>query len=144
MPELNIAKLAALDPREYIEQIKAWLRNDEAWLLLLAPELTERTRLGLDQIIASIDRQRARIGDTDPEWTRKVMVLRGFAKARLDAMPAPHVGLSSTKEARAWRAFSARLARQLAKSDPAALEAMKTPYGGLSAAQWLNERGDQK
>jgi hypothetical protein len=141
---MTLAQLAALDPRRYLSEIKERLRDDPAWLELLDPRLVERTRWGLTQIIASIARQRERIGDTDPEWVRRSSRLSDLARDRLEAMPPTVSSTSSTKEARAWRAFSARLARELAKSDPEALDALKTPYGGLSAAQWLYERGEGK
>ncbi len=140
MPRLTPAQLAALAPREYITEIKARLRDDVAWLELLDPRLVERTRWGLTQIIESIDRQRARIADTDPEWTRRSTALKGWAQERLSVMAPPLSGVSSTKEARAWRAFSARLAQELAKRDPGALELLEAPYGGLTAAEWLEKR----
>lgn len=144
MPRLTLAELATLDPIEYTAVVKSSLRYDELWVELLHPVLVERTRLSLTRMIESVDRQRERIGGTDPAWTKRAMVLRNAAKDRMDAMPPPSGGTSSTKEARAWRAFSAKLARELAKSDPAVLDELKVPYGGLSAAQWLYQRGENK
>ena len=44
MPRLTVAQLAALDPVEFMGEIKSRLRDDPAWLELLDPRLVERTR----------------------------------------------------------------------------------------------------
>ena len=145
MLRLTVAQLAALDGREYIGEIKARLRDDEAWVILLVPALEARTRWALNRILDSIDLQKSRVGDTDPVWTRRVDGLRGFVKARLDAMvPVEAAPVSLTKDAKLWRGFSARLARELAEVDPSALEAIQMPYGGQTAAQWLAAREEKK
>lgn len=144
MPELTVAELASLRDRDYIAEVKARLRDDSRWVVLLDPVLTARTRWGLTRIIESIDEQKDRVaesGETDEEWLRRVNALRRYTKNRLDRMAPVDIGArSNTKEARAWRAFSARLARALATTDPDALDVLYAPYGGMTAAEWLSAR----
>ena len=147
MPDLTVDQLAVLDAKEYTDQIKMRLRDDKWWVIMLNPALIERTRASLNRIVDSIDLQKTRVaaeGATEESWLIKVNALRRHAKKRLDAIgPCHTANLTSSKEARAWRAFSARLAGALEQSDPVALEAITTPYGGLTARQWLEAR-DQK
>jgi hypothetical protein len=149
MHSMTIAELAALDSRDYIGEIKARLRDDKAWLELLDPALERRTQWGLGKIIQSIDSQKARITDADPEWVRRAESLRKLAKKRLDKMVpdqalAAAMGTSSTKEARLWRGFSARLALVLREYDPSALEEIQAPYGRQTAAEWLAAREEKR
>jgi hypothetical protein len=58
--------------------------------------------------------------------------------------PQEPVQRSSGREARAWRAFSARLARALDAGDPTALDRLQVPYGGLTAREWLAAREEKK
>lgn len=149
MPErMSIPAMARLDGRGYITEMKSRLRDDAAWEELLDPILVERTRWGLTRLIESIDEQRERAlrEDTaDPKWLHSISTLQGLARTRLEEI-APHEPpvRSSTKEARAWRGFAARLARVLAESDPAALHRLQTPYGGLTAAEWLSAREEKQ
>lgn len=142
MPRLTTAALAALGGRDYIMEIKHRLRNDEAWLELLDPALVDRTRWGLSRLIESLDDQLERAEEPSEDWVRRVTALRRYAATRL-AKIAPS-GLSSTKEAKAWRAFGAKLAGALEESDPDVLHEIKTPYGALSAAQWLAVRREKR
>lgn len=148
MPELTTAELAALDSREYRFEVKERIRDDEAWLELLAPELIDRTRWALINMIASIDDQKKRVaaaGPTDLLWLTRVNTLRRYTKARLDRMPpGPTLTLSNRKEARAWRAFSATLARLLIEHAPEALQGIEAPYDGLGVAEWLSLRDEKK
>jgi|GEM_PF-2423721 len=141
MPELTVAELAALSTRDYVDQVKNRLRDDREWATLLDPALEERTRSGLSTMIESLDVQVARAVDrdeADPAWLGSVGRLRRYAKARLVKMaPKEIAGPSSTNESRAWRAFSDRLARRLAEAEPEGLQEVWTPYGGMTAAQWL-------
>lgn len=147
MPELTIAELASLESRAYVDEIKARLRDDNAWVLMLDPVLCDRTRWGLVRIINSIDAQKQRadgVGPTHDKWLVSVNALRRHAKRRLDMMvpvESVHLGaISTSKEARAWRAFSARLAVALHEGDSSALDSLTTPYGGLTARQWMTAR----
>jgi len=146
MPDdMSLAKLVALDNRKYAEVVKGYLRDDESWPQLLHPIVAPRTRVSLQGIIQSIDRQIERIGDADPEWRRGASVLRRYANDRLSKMaPEPQGMVPGSKEARAWRAFSARLARALAENDSAALDRIQTPYGGLTAREWLSVREERR
>lgn len=144
MPELTIPELAALDARGYAAEIKNRLRDDVAWVQLLDPVLAERTRYSLTKIIESIDAQRARIG-IDEEWLNRATRLRRLVKRRLDAMaPSESRAISNAKDARLWRALSARLARRLEAVDPDALQSLEMPYGGMSVADWLAARDEKQ
>lgn len=139
MPELR-----KLGGREYIAEIKARLRDDEAWKVLLAPDLVEKTRWGLTQIINSIDEQKKRVRDDD-RWLKTVTSLRRWCKERLDALPVSDLPVvSGSKEAQVWRAFAARLAVVLDDYDPTALENMQAPYGGLTAREWIDAREEKR
>lgn len=148
MPDLTIPQLAALDGRSYASEVKARLRDNEAWVALLDPVLVERTRYILNRLVDSVDAQKARVaveGASDPNWLRNANRLRNYAKTRLDAMAPPEAPiLSSSKETRAWRSFSAQLASALAAADPRALDTLKTPYGGMTAREWLTAREEKK
>lgn len=144
MPELTAPQLAALDGKSYTDQIKMRLRDDQTWGQLLDPMLADRTRWTLNRMIASIDAQKERIaqtGTTKANWLSGVNALRRHTKARLDAMgPEEAPMVSTSKEARAWRAFSFQLAGALEAGNPLALDTITTPYGGLTARQWLTAR----
>lgn len=148
MPELTVSQLAALDGRSYTGEVKARLRDDDSWIVLLDPVLVERTRYTLNRMIGSIDSQVTRVTEEeepDPKWLGSITTLRGYVKARLDAMAPPELPpVASSKEARAWRAFSAQLAEALGEVHPRALDALRTPYGGLTARQWLDAREEKK
>lgn len=140
---LTIAEIAALDMRGYVAELKARLRNDEAWVSMLEPVLVERTRFTLGKIISSIDAQKARVdaeGSVDAKWLSSVNALRRHATARLDLMPPAVAPISANRDVRAWRAFSARLARLLDESSPGVLDGIEAPHGGLTATQWLKAR----
>jgi len=149
---MSIPALASLDGRGYITVMKSRLRDDEAWDELLDPILVERTRWGLTRLIESIDDQKERAvreHDADPSWLRSVNTLQRLAKGRLEALEALEgtgspATLASSREARAWRGFAARLARILAEADPEALQRLRTPYGGLTAAEWLSAREEKQ
>lgn len=141
--------LIAIGGREYINEIKTRLRNDDAWSELVAtPDLVERTRWGLSRIISSIDDQKARVreaGTGDTRWLKAVDSLRGYAVRRLDSLPAASEPVMSvTKETRAWKEFSATLAVVLDDYDPTALDNLQAPYGGLTAREWLLARDAKK
>lgn len=150
MPELSVAELAALPNREYVAQVKLRLRDDEAWLVVLDPHIITRTRWALVRIVQSIDQQRLRAqndGTATESWLRSTAALRRYAKDRLDRMPVmEEIGQyrSANREAKAWRAFSAALARRLAETDPESLESVLAPYGGLTASQWLSARDEKR
>lgn len=149
MPELTIAELVSMEPREYVGEIKSRLRDDEAWAVLLSPELMARTRWALGRIISSIDDQKARIlgaGGGDATWLKRVDSLRRYAKTRLDRI-APEdeaYALSSSKESKAWRSFSAQLARALVDGDPTALDRVRPPYADMSVLEWLEARDNKR
>lgn len=141
MHELTTKQLAALGGRDYINEIKNRLRDDSRWAFMIEPELVEYTRWALETIIASIDAQQARVSDgDDPKWVKSMVTLRRLCQARLSALSPSQTPISSTREARAWRAFSARLAMALDDHDPTALDSLQAPYGGLTARQWLDAR----
>lgn len=146
---MSVPALAALDGRGYITEMKARLRDDAAWVELLDPILVERTRWGLTRLIESIEDQKdraARESDADPTWLRSVNRLQGLAQGRLATLTPRNTDRTpaSSREARAWRGFAARLAQVLAEADPEALTRLQTPYGGLTAAEWLNARDEKQ
>jgi hypothetical protein len=67
-----------------------------------------------------------------------------LARGRLDAMPPVEPRPSASRETRAWRSFSAKLAAALDEGDPTALDRLKTPYGGMTAREWLAAREEKK
>jgi len=139
----TLAEIAALDMRGYTAEVKTRLRSDEAWLMMLEPIVLERTRFTLQRIIHSIDLQKARVdasGTVDAKWLSSVNALRRHASARLDVMPPSTAPVSANRDVRAWRSFSARLARLLDESTPGVLDHVEAPYGGLTARQWLEAR----
>lgn len=145
--KLSISELASLDGRGYVNEIKARLRNDTTWVELQSPILIERTRWGLTRLIESIDDQVERAAladDAEPNWLRSVTSLKRLAQNRLDRLVVIEPEQSSSKEARAWKAFAARLARVLGDNDPAALQRLQAPYGGLTAAEWLTARDEKR
>ena len=77
-----------------------------------------------------------RLVDCDNDLPSRVDGLPGMEPVEVAAR-------SNTKEAQAWRAFSARLARRLEEAAPGALETIWTPYGGMTAAQWLAVREER-
>ena len=100
------------------------------------------------RIIASIDAQKARADETNDNyavWIHSINVLRRYSEERLSAMAPPELpAMSSSKEAQAWRALSANLAIALDAGDPDALDVLKTPYGNLTAREWLAAREQKK
>lgn len=146
-PKLSIVQLAALDSKEYVAEIKARLRNDEAWAALVGPTLLVRTRHELTRMVDSIDFQRNRAlsaGTAAPGWLTSLDALRRLLTLRLVPLgPDPEPVRSNNKEIRAWRSFSARLAAVLREDDHPALDDLKTPYGGLTAREWLAAREEK-
>lgn len=144
MSELTLANLLAMRPIEYSAVVKARLRNDEEWVILLDPVLANRTRGVLNRIIDSIEAQKERAreeGQTDTSWVHRMNTLHRYVKQRLEAMGASEGVIESrTKEARAWKAFGARLAAALADEAWEAIDEIHTPYGQLTARQWLESR----
>src|SRR5690606_35946151 len=102
------------------------------WLILVQPELIERTRYVLGPMVNSIDAQLDRVrseGGGDAKWFRSIEGLKRHVRARYDALPPPVAPVvASSREARGWRAFSARLAAALEAGDTEALDSIKTPY----------------
>lgn len=146
MSETTVTELAALNPRDYTAEMKARLGDDRAWAIMLEPLLMERTRGHLTRMIDSIDSQKKRVAETgssETGWLHGINLLRRLASARLDTMPPPMDGAGGAKQAKAWRAFSAELAEELESVAPAALTRIKTPYGGLTALQWLSARREK-
>ncbi len=146
---MSVPALAALDPRTYTTEVKARLGNDIAWAVLLDPVLVERTRRSLASLVASIEDQKLRAtdeGDADLRWWKSVNRLQGLAQGRLATLTPRNTDrtTASSREARAWRGFAARLAQVLAEADPEALTRLQTPYGGLTAAEWLNARDEKQ
>jgi hypothetical protein len=141
MSELTIAELGAMKGREYINEVKARLTDDAQWLVLVEPELEESTRWALTTILDSIERQKARETlSPASKWLRSMESLRRLCQSRLDGMEPLPEPASHNRETKAWRAFSARLARVLDDYDPTALDELQAPYGGLTARQWLDSR----
>jgi hypothetical protein len=148
MPDRMIVALASLDGRAYMGQVKERLRDDDAWDTLLAPEIIERTRWALTRLIESIEEQKARAkseGRAGADWLRGVNSLQRLAQGRLEVLtpqePSPRPG---GREARAWRQFSARLARALDGGDPTALDRIRVPYSGLTAREWMTAREEKQ
>lgn len=148
MLHLTAEDLASLGAREYIGQIKLRLSDDSQWEILVGPKLKDRTRWGLGRIVSSIDSQKARnaeMGPVNPDWLTRVNALRRLAQNRLDVVTVrTGPAVSSTREAKTWRAFSATLARLVETHDPEALNELQAPYGGISASQWLHAREAKK
>ena len=143
MKDYTVAQLGALGGRDYIEQIKARLTDDEAWQIMAHPALVEYTRWGLNKMLESIDAQFLRSSQNDDErWLRRMESLRRMCQDRLNQILPNRP--SNNRETKAWKAFSARLAGVIAEIDPEALEALKAPYGGVSARQWLDSRGAKR
>lgn len=146
MPDLTVPALAALNPREYAHAIKERLRDDEAWAILLDPILVDRTRWSLKSIITSIDFQKKRSeesGRTDTSWLTKIDTLRFLASGRLERMAPEPQNASGRKEAQAWRSFAAKLAQALEDGDSGALDTLRTPYGNMTASEWLAARDEK-
>lgn len=146
---MSVPALAALDPRTYTTEVKARLGDDIAWAVLLDPVLVERTRRALASLVASIEDQKLRAtdeGDADLRWWKSVNRLQELAQGRLATLTPRNTDRTpaSSREARAWRGFAARLAQVLAEADPDALTRLQTPYGGLTAAEWLNARDEKQ
>lgn len=140
--------LASLDARSFTAAVKARLRDEKGWDEMLDPLIIERTRETLARMIDSIDSQKERvseqIGDTE-DWLKKINALRRWCQSRLDAMaPREAATISNTKETRAWKSFSARLAQALADDDVEALDKLRAPYGGLTAREWLAAREEKQ
>jgi hypothetical protein len=148
MPDRMIVALASLDGRGYMAQVKERLRDDDAWDTMLAPEIIERTRWALTRLIESIEEQKARAkaeNRAGVDWLRGVNSLQRLAQGRLEALtPQEPTQRSNTREARLWRAFSARLARALDSGDPTALDRIRAPYSGLTAREWLEAREEKQ
>lgn len=135
--------------REYITQIKLRLRDDDAWAELVSEELVNRTRWGLTRLAESIAAQIERANKdahTDRAWLRSITLLRDMVEYRLAELPdrvehhQPLRTESSSREARAWRGFAAKLASVVAEVDPDALRGLQTPYGNLEVEDWLAAR----
>lgn len=142
----TLGNLAAMSKPDYINEVRARVGDDDGWVILLHPALVERTRWALGRLIDNLDRQKARGGD--PDWLKRLAVLRKHVYHRLDRLPPAVQPImeytpSSTKESQKWRAFSAALARVLAGYDQEALERIQAPYGGLSALKWLEAREEK-
>jgi len=138
--------LAALDVKSYVAELKSRLRDDQRWADMLDPLLVERTRDVLTRMIESLDAQKARAvrdGISDSRWLHGMGDLRRYALRRLEVMPLP-IGGSSSKESKAWRAFSARLAEELLVVDPLTLNKLKAPYGDMTAREWLKARNEKR
>lgn len=148
MPDLTIAELASLDGKGYTAELKLRLRDNDAWAILVEPQLIQRTRFTLNRMIDSIDGQIERItaeGTATESWLKGINSLRRLVKLRLDALVIlTEYGPSTSKEIRAWRTFSALLAAALDEEDSSALDALKTPYGGLTAREWLAVRREKE
>ena len=144
MPELTPDELEALDARSYITEVKTRLRKKEEWEVMVSDRLAERTRWALARMVESIDAQIERAVEPTKGWLQRIHTLRRYVTLRLDQMPPLDVPIrSANKEARAWRAFSARLARSIRETNPEALNQIWTPYGGMTAAQWLSAREEK-
>ena len=149
MSRITKETLRSMGGREYITQIKLRLRNDEAWAELVSEELVSRTRWGLTRLAESIAAQIERANKdahTDRAWLRSITLLRDMVEDRLAELPdrvEHHQPLgtgSSSREARAWRGFAAKLASVVAEVDPDALRGLQTPYGNLEVEDWLAAR----
>lgn len=144
MPELTPNELEALDARSYVAEVKARLRDREKWEVMVSARLAGRTRWALARMVDSMDAQIERAVEPTEEWLRRINTLRRYVTLRLDQMPPLDVAVrSTTKEARAWRAFSARLARTIRETHPEVLDQVWAPYGGMTAAQWLSAREEK-
>jgi len=144
MPErISTEVLKRLDGRGYVNAVKSRLSDDAAWEQLTHPDLIPRTRWALTRLVSSIEEQKRRqdAAAADAAWLIGVNNLQRLARARLSALPGEVGTGSANKEIKAWKAFSARLAGLV---DPAMLETVSAPYGGLTAAEWLNARGEKK
>lgn len=145
MIRTSVAEIVALEVQEYANEVKSRLRRDEEWTTMLDDRLVERTRSCLIRIVTSIDAQRKRIAlknePEDVKWVSSVDSLQKLAQWRLDTMPLEKEDMGpSSKEVKVWRAFSARLAAILDDRDPAVLDRLVAPYGGLTAREWLSAR----
>lgn len=135
-------RLIDLDPRAYNKLVKETLRDDDAWLALVTPQLIDKTRTTLLKMIVSIDTQIEGYNGGDTQWLKNINRLRHYAKTRLDAMPP--VAVSGNQETKAWQGFCERLATALRDNDTGAIDRLRTPYGGLTARQWLNKRQEKR
>lgn len=141
---MNPERLLKLDPHTYRTAIKTHLKDEEGWAMFCMPETVYRTRVEIDYMLGSIDSQKERViasGTGTEQWVRSIDGLRRMLVTRLLRLPPTDIPVvSGNKEARAWRAFSARLADELAKIAPESLDTIQAPYGGESAAQWREAR----
>lgn len=144
---INPDRLMKLDAHTYRATIKMCLKDDYHWPMFETDQTVLRTRVELNYMIESIDAQKERVrasGTSTESWIRSIDGLRRMLVEKLMKLPATDLPLvSGNKEARTWRAFSARLADELAKVAPAALETIQAPYGGQSAAQWREAREEK-
>lgn len=149
MSRITKETLRSMGGREYIAQIKLRLRDDDAWAELVSEELVNRTRWGLTRLAESIAAQIERASKdahTDRAWLRSITLLRDMVEDRLAELPdrvehhQPLRTESSSREARAWRGFAAKLASVVAEVDPDALRGLQTPYGNLEVEDWLAAR----
>ena len=134
-------ELLAMWSRAYTNEVKSRLRNDADWAQMLEPVLVERTRDALAHMLQSIDEQKERItaqGTATPKWLSNINSLRGSVQRRWDQMQGSvPAAVSARRETRAWKSYSVRLATALVAQDWDALDTIKTPYGNLTARQWL-------
>ena len=149
MSRITKETLRSMGGREYIAQIKLRLRNDDAWAELVSEELVNCTCWGLMRLAESIAAQIERASKdthTDRAWLRSITLLRDMVEDRLAELPdrvehhQPLRTESSSREARAWRGFAAKLASVVAEVDPDALRGLQTPYGNLEVEDWLAAR----
>jgi hypothetical protein len=67
--------------------------------------------------------------------------LRRLCNRRLEAIAEPPV--SHNKETRKWKGYAAHLATVIEALDPFALDGIKTPYGDMTAREWLSAREEK-
>ena len=147
MPSVTVAVLAAMTPSEYGSAVKERLCDDEGWVILLHPALVARTQYTLRRMIASIDEQKVRLAEeNDFAWEKKVNFLRKHMQRRLDSLVTPEeaiMGMSSSKEAKAWRSFAARIARAMLADDDTVLDRVQAPFTGLTIREWIAARDEK-
>lgn len=144
MSEQMTAYLAGLDHKQYSREMQIRFKDDKAWLDMLDPRIVERTRSALVWMIDSIKAQQEaarKRGENDKDWVKRGNLLASYAAQHLSKMPPEPP--SSTKEAQAWRAFSAKLAQALRDNDTKAIKTIRAPYSGLTASEWLIAREEK-
>lgn len=137
-------QLKNLSGRDFTNEVKARLRDDSAWVVLLDPIVIQRTAWALGRMIDSLNEQLARgraARFPDEAWILAMETLRRLAVRRQEGLEtAGRPPVADSRQARAWRGFAARLAAILEEQSPDLIEGMVIPFDNLPVSDWLEAR----